>query len=217
MNKIISFDKTLDFKTMVGEICSISLEPFLKFDDDTTISGNLKIFGKYKLTSASRLEEAFSFTLPVDIVLTECLEEDSRTVEVDDFRYKVVDDESLECHIDLKVSGVEKIEEDDREVLEEVPSEEMVKDDIFIEKENNENVHEVVDEALEDKKLGLFSNLQDNDDSFSTYYVYIVRDGDSISSIMDKYHVSREDLEKYNDIDQVSTGDKILIPSVSHD
>ena len=123
----------------------------------------------------------------------------------------------MECHIDLKVSGVEKIEEDDREVLEEVPSEEMVKDDIFIENENNENVHEVVDEALEDKKLGLFSNLQDNDDSFSTYYVYIVRDGDSISSIMDKYHVSREDLEKYNDIDQVSTGDKILIPSVSHD
>ena len=59
--------------------------------------------------------------------------------------------------------------------------------------------------------------MQDNDDSFSTYYVYIVRDGDSISSIMDKYHVSREDLEKYNDIDQVSTGDKILIPSVSHD
>lgn len=229
MNKIISFDKTLDFKTMVGEISSISLEPSLKFEDDSTISGNLAILGKYKLTSASRLEEDFSFSLPIDIVLTECLEEEGREVVVDDFRYDIVDDEALKCHIDLKVSGVEKIEiddeEEDREASQSVeePNNEMEQIDsldsiepIASDTQFNSSIN-TSDTNEDECDLGLFSCLQDSDDSFSTYYVYIVREGDSISSIIDKYHIGKDDLEKYNDLEQFSVGSKIIIPSVSHE
>ena len=115
MQKVISFDKTLDFKTMVGEVTSISLDPKLAFSDDSTISGELVISGKYKLTAASRLEDDFIFHLPVEIVLTESLDEETRKVTIDDFRYEVQEDDSLSCHIDLLVEGVEKIEVDEEE------------------------------------------------------------------------------------------------------
>ena len=113
MQKVISFDKSFEFKTMVGEVTSISLDPKLEFSDDSTISGELIISGKYKLTAASRLEDDFIFHLPIDIVLTESLEEGSRKVLVDDFRYEVKEDDTLECHIDLLVEGVEKIDVED--------------------------------------------------------------------------------------------------------
>ena len=65
MRKVISFDKKLEFKTMIGEVTSISLDPNLKFSDDNDITGELVISGKYKLTAASRLEEDFLFSLPL--------------------------------------------------------------------------------------------------------------------------------------------------------
>ena len=107
MRKVISFDKKLEFKTMIGEVTSISLDPNLKFSDDNDITGELVISGKYKLTAASRLEEDFLFSLPLEIALSEQLEEETRNVYVDDFRYDVDnDDDSLNCHIDLVFEGV---------------------------------------------------------------------------------------------------------------
>ena len=118
MRKVISFDKKLEFKTMIGEVTSISLDPNLKFSDDNDITGELVISGKYKLTAASRLEEDFLFSLPLEIALSEQLEEETRNVYVDDFRYDVDnDDDSLNCHIDLVVEGVEKIEVENEEII----------------------------------------------------------------------------------------------------
>ena len=74
MQKVISFNKNLEFKTMISEITSISLDQHLAFMDESSISGELVISGKYKLTAASRLEEDFIFHLPIEIVLTENLD-----------------------------------------------------------------------------------------------------------------------------------------------
>ena len=48
MKKKISFDKKIDFPTMIGEICSISLEQDLKFIDESSVEGNLLLSGKKK-------------------------------------------------------------------------------------------------------------------------------------------------------------------------
>ena len=102
MQKVISFDKDLEFKTMIGEITSISLDQDLSFVDTSNISGELIVSGKYKLTSASRLEEEFSFHLPVEIALTEKLDLDTSSVTIEDFRYDVdQDSDVLCCHIKL--------------------------------------------------------------------------------------------------------------------
>ena len=255
MQKVISFDKTLDFKTMVGEVTSISLDPKLAFSDDSTISGELVISGKYKLTAASRLEDDFIFHLPVEIVLTESLDEETRNVAIDDFRYEVQEDDSLSCHIDLLVEGVEKIEVDDEEeVTDNRQSEDLLVDSIvpervsyeegvFQERETShedkvsrkekESVIDSVVEVTEEKQSvssveddigssnqdvgSLFSSFKDSDETFATYSVYIVRQNDTIESIMEKYQVSREDLDNYNDLSNLSIGMKIIIPTQKHE
>ena len=237
MRKVVSFDKNLEFKTMVGEVTSISLDPNLHFSDDSDISGELVISGKYKLTAASRLEDDFLFSLPVEIALSEKLEEDTRSVSIDDFRYEVEDGDKLNCHIDLVIEGVEKIdipdEEDPMENILEVhhsDKETFNSDPDLLHRENSKNYfqpddndlhsNETSNEVLEVETIqeehsvgSLFSSFKDSDESFSTYSVYIVRENDTLESIMTKYKIRREELEDYNDLDNLITGTKIIIPT----
>ena len=234
MRKVISFDKKLEFKTMIGEVTSISLDPNLKFSDDNDITGELVISGKYKLTAASRLEEDFLFSLPLEIALSDQLEEETRNVYVDDFRYDVDnDDDSLNCHIDLVVEGVEKIEVENEEIINDrvsiEPSENFYEDSSLLSdemvKKINDNQIVAMDNVtskddIQDDKIvennstySLFSSFSDSDESFSTYSVYIVRENDTLESIMSKYKVHREELEDYNDLNNLMIGTKIIIPT----
>ena len=111
MKKIISFEKNLDFNSMIGEVSAISLDHTLKFTSDNSIEGEFIISGKYKLTEASILEEDFNYNLPVDILLNEKLELETAKIDIDDFYYEIENDSTIVCHIDVKVEGVEKIEE----------------------------------------------------------------------------------------------------------
>ncbi len=234
MRKVISFDKKLEFKTMIGEVTSISLDPNLSFSDDSDISGDLVISGKYKLTAASRLEDDFVFSLPVEIALSEKLEEETRNVYIDDFRYEVEEDDTLNCQIDLVVEGVEKIEvdedssfsEENLEKIEEIQissdssdmreqsiSEEQITNEIVLDNTDIEEVAEVEPEKEGHNVGSLFSSFKDSDESFATYSVYIVRENDTIDTIMNKYQVHREELEDYNDLDNLIIGTKIIIPT----
>lgn len=242
MRRVISFDKNLEFKTMIGEVTSISLDPNLQFSDDSDISGELVISGKYKLTAASRLEDDFSFSLPIEIALSEKLEEKTRNVYVDDFRYKVEDDDILNCHIDLAVEGVEKIDipEENEEVLnndleERIPEEKDVRNDSAVTEEKvdsqvqlntTNHISKVEEVEVVEKKVNvtekveeehtvgsLFSSFKDSDESFATYSVYIVRENDTLETIMNKYNVHREQLEDYNDLNNLVVGTKVIIPT----
>ena len=63
MKQIISLEKEIAFKTMIGEISSISLEHTLKFVTDANILGDLIISGTYKMTEASTIEELCCFNI----------------------------------------------------------------------------------------------------------------------------------------------------------
>lgn len=77
--------------------------------------------------------------------------------------------------------------------------EELLQD---IEKENK----------LESNVGSIFSSLANSDETFSTYYVYIVRESDTIESIIDKYKTTREEMQNYNDLNDVKVGSKLIIP-----
>ena len=57
----------------------------------------------------------------------------------------------------------------------------------------------------------LFSNL-DNTETYTTYYVYIVKEDDTVEKILTKYDITKEDFENYNDINNIKAGDKVIIP-----
>ncbi len=110
MKQIVTLEKEIAFKTMVGEISSISLEPDLSFINDSEIEGNLIISGTYKMTEASTIEEDFNYKVPVEIMLTTSLEEETRKVDINNFTYAIVNEEALQINVELIIEGLEKIE-----------------------------------------------------------------------------------------------------------
>ncbi|MBQ3468800.1 MAG: LysM peptidoglycan-binding domain-containing protein [Bacilli bacterium] len=214
MRKTISLQKELTFPTMIGEISSIALDNNLKFINSNKIEGDLVVSGTYKMTEASRITEDFNYSIPTEIELTENLDLGTAAVDIDDFTYEIIEEDILLCKIDLLVEGVEEIdgleEEIKKEIVEEVPA---------VEEVSSEEIERECDgDALEEEKEpielnSLFSNL--DDDSFKPYTVYIVRENDTVEGIMEKYNVTKEELLKYNDLDNVSLNTKLIIPTTN--
>lgn len=369
MKKTVSFEKDLNFQTMIGEVSSISLDHDLKFVDSSNVSGKFIISGKYKMTEASRLEEDFSFEIPTQIALLESYDLSTTKIQIADFTYEIIDDDTLRARIDVLLEGVEEVKldddvtSDDDVTLEEVVTkiddiplrdcdgemnneveipvksnkDEVIKSDglndlgsfddiksktadlntkngdsdmsgnlsnknndldnknnnlekddsvnnnlMSSEKDNNKdnglnisnninnindnnsfgntnnnlinnvnsssgslgntnnnlinnvnsssdsinngyngdglgninNMNQKVSSLDNGKSVGsLFSNLADDDDTFKTYSIHIMRDGDNLGDIMERYKVSREELENYNDLSNIQVNSKVIIPT----
>lgn len=227
MKKTISFEKKIEFPSMIGEITSISLEHNLQFVDSYNIEGNFIISGTYKLTEASRIEESFSYELPSEIILSEKLDLNTSKIEIEDFCYEIENDDTLICYIEIKVEGVEEIEvkeetECEKELEEislkveniELPEEELVR-------ECDVDVKEYVEEEKErDEEMNkndmpvssLFENINESEETYATYTVYILREEETVTSLIGKYKTTKEELESYNDLSNLSVGSKIIIP-----
>lgn len=150
MRQIVNVEKEIVFKTMLGEVTSISLEDDLSFVNDSEVEGNLIISGTYKMTEASTLEEEFNYKVPVEIMLTTNLEEDKRNVVINNFTYEIVNEEALLIRVELLIEGLEKIEVDDTneeeiEILDDNTLEEVRGD-----REVNDDTNEVLSTNLED-------------------------------------------------------------------
>lgn len=236
MKQIIPFKKELLFKTKVSEITSISLEHNLSLRSDDLISGEFIITGDYKMTEGSINREKFSFTLPFDIALDSRYDAGSIIIDIDNFYYEVVNNEFLLVNIDVFVDGEKVLEEvvddndeDDVPVIRMIPNDKVeVKeqllegDDVWERGEYNLNIDyekkkyvdldedEVVDLGVEDE-FNIFKDI-DNSDTYVTYHVYIVKEGDTIDTIMEKYGVKKESLILYNDIENIRVGTKLIIP-----
>ena len=48
---------------------------------------------------------------------------------------------------------------------------------------------------------------------YVSYNVYILREGDTIESVIDKYQTNEEELKKYNNLNDLKLGDKLIIPA----
>jgi len=69
-------------------------------------------------------------------------------------------------------------------------------------------------DIINTNKEGNFNIFQDidNSDTYVTYHVYIVKEGDTIDTVMEKYGVKKESLSLYNDIENIKVGTKLIIP-----
>ena len=222
MKKTITFDKTVSFPTMIGEISAISLEHNLKFVDELNVCGDLLLNGKYKLTEASRLEEDFSFKIPVEVALTEEIDESTGVIDITDFSYDLETTNDMICHIELIIEGeekkVEEVRECDGDDIEKIEVEIPTIDDN--KEEQGEKVEQEALEELDEKEESLdndsflIDNLDDSE-TYGTFIVYNVRQNETINSIIEKYHTSLEEIEKYNEIKEISVGTKLIIPYVN--
>lgn len=244
MKKIIPFSKDIKFNTKIYEVTSISLEHNLNIGSDNVISGEFIISGDYKINDSSVNVEPFIYGLPFDIALDTKYDTDKINIDIDDFKFEIINEEKLRVNIDVLVEGIEvvTIEEDeikpDSIIEEKLDSmQEIIEDNSDIESDNSELLRDDKEDNLmnnendlfkdeepinkvfseEDNMKSIFDNFSDKDEKYVSYYVHIVRENDNIDTISMKYGVSIDDLKEYNNIDQITLGNKVIIPYISND
>lgn len=229
MKKIVPFTKDLMFKTKIGEISSIALDNTLKLDNEL-VSGEFIISGTYKILEESNLEEEFKYNIPVDIAIDPKYETKNCIISIDDFSYEIINEEKLKVNISVMLDDLD-IKEDPIEKIEViVPSEEIESDlnlrddDISFQDDSLSFKNDNLDIDFKDKDINspinnnyketenLFADITDNKE-FSIYRVYTVQEEDTLDLIYEKFNINKEILADYNDLDNVSVGSKIIIPS----
>ena len=200
MKKIVPYKKELEFKTEVAEIASISLEHTLQKVGDNYISGNFMLNGEYKIVDISVNTEKFDFELPFEISIDKNYDTSNLTIDIDDFYYELKGNK-MAVNIDVLLDNLEEKEEV-RTVIE--PE---VKKEVKVEEKK-----EVPLETKVEVRENFLNNLNVTE-AYRTYKVYIIREGDTLNSILERFQVTKEDLEAYNDISNITVGLKIIIPT----
>ncbi len=256
MKKQVSFKKELMFKTRVSEISSISLEHNILKKDDGIISGEFIISGEYKMTEGSINREKYNFNLPFDIALNSKYDIDSAKIDIDNFYYDIVSNESLSVDIELVIEAEEV--HNDMEVNSNINNNvnlvtnergDTIKDnninidtnmntfddklsneiDKSNDKEDNTNIKQPREINIDNTNTNTNNNTDTNtntnldkvntnmfanmdEETYKAYYVYIVREDDTIDKILTKYNITKEDFELYNNITDIKVNDKVIIP-----
>lgn len=210
MKKIVPLKKDLAFKTNVAEITSIALDHELNLED-RTIKGDLTISGSYKINDTSVNTEEFNYTIPVNIEIGGRYKLDDMTINIDDFYYEVVNNNLLSVNIEI---GLDNLEEETQPPFK---YEEEKIEKVVGSVEQTQEVASQNDDMSRidtDDVKSLFESFDDSNETYATYKVCIVKENDTIESIVLKYNITKEMLEQYNDISDIKIGDKLIIPSV---
>jgi len=234
MKKIIPFKKDIIFKTNISEITSISLENTLSSSGDNAITGDFTVSGEYKIADESIHTETFSYDLPFDIHMDEKYDLSHAIIDVDDFYYEIINNNVLSVNIDVVIDKLEEIlipteleevviprenilEEDGVFTLDETLETNMEKNEqvrcIELEDNMNEIPIKTADAQIPSEITSLFDNMDSSSETYKSYKVYILREGDDLEFIMEKYATTKEIIEQYNDLKDLKIGDKIIIPS----
>ena len=85
-------------------------------------------------------------------------------------------------------------------------------------KDNFMNDEEIYVDSSDNNKetkdvTSIFSAFKDTDETFTTYSIYIIREGDSLETVINKYKTTKDILSEYNDLSDVRIGTKIIVPS----
>lgn len=204
MKKIVPFTKDIKFNN-IYEINSISLEHNLSIKEDGIISGNFIVSGTYKMTSNSINVDEFSYNLPFEISIDKKYDTRNVTTDINDFYYEVIDNNILSIDIEVLIDNLEEIKENEN-------MNENSEKIIDIEDDRNLDIETPLEEKTKETVSSIFENLDDNE-NYVTYKVHIITENDTTESIIEKYEITNEKLEMYNDLSELKIGDKLIIPT----
>ena len=109
MKKIIPFTKDLTFISDIYEITSISLEHNFKAEDNE-IKGEFIVTGEYSKNIIEETEP-FIFNIPFNAIIDYDFDKDKVIVDIDDFNYKIKENNILEVNINLLIDNIVKIKQ----------------------------------------------------------------------------------------------------------
>ena len=223
--QVIPFIKDITFDTKISEITSISLEHNLNLINNDTVTGNFIVEGKYKINNISINEETFDEKLDFEITLNDKYDASKIKIEIDNFYYEIINDEVLRVHIDVLLDNLVCVEEE-RCIEDEAPITLNSSDDEIIDiKDNSDNKidnvpikEEVKADSIKNNsnmQIDSFNNVLNTDNNYCTYKVHIIRDNENLDTIKEMYKITKEELEKYNNLEKIVEGTKIIIPIIN--
>lgn len=139
-----------------------------------------------------------------DGVLDDLFLDTSKKVPLEfDSKKEIVEEESEQNNTDnTTINNAESVETSNELIYEDNAS-------------NNTNNDTNKPQMVNNNVSSIFSSFKDNIETYKTYSVYIMKEEDTIDVVLQKYGVTREDLEEYNDMSDIKTGSKIIVPSSS--
>ncbi|MDD2180867.1 MAG: LysM peptidoglycan-binding domain-containing protein [Bacilli bacterium] len=230
MKKIIPFKKEIIFKTNLSEITSISLEHTLQVDKGNMVTGEFIVSGDYKMVDTSVNVESFSFNIPFEVSIDDKYIVDNVVVDIYDFYYEIINNNVLSLNIEVIIDRLEekplieesepieepKTEEDDKEEFDDRDTDE--EDIEYSEKElpeDREGEPLLEENRQEEITNSLFDNFDSRSETYTTYKIYIVREGDTLDLLIQNYGISKEELAVYNNINELNIGDRLIIPTTA--
>lgn len=234
MKQVIPFYKEIVFKNNIASILNVSLEHEESILEGE-ISGNFILTGEYKIHNDTTEVESFRYKLPFTALISDDMNRDTISIDIESFSYEQIEDDVLRIDIDFSIEYEVNLEDDEVEVLEdEFDKIDREIDEILglnknVEERNIFDIEDVGDDKdmvvpliVEDKEEKLEVPVEtiieetkeeiSNKEEYVTYYVYVVKESDTLEQILKTYNVSLEYLKEYNDIKDIKLGDKIIIP-----
>lgn len=159
----------------------------------------------YEIKNMENLE--VNITLLLDNIKEKPLEEPREIV-----------DEIIENEI-----NIEKKEDEKPEIIEEkteeLDNDERNNEECYEPEEPVDNGKTMREEVVTQNEIPILTAEEKNifsfteDENESAYIVYIVREGDTIETILERYNITIEKIKEYNTISEIKKGDKIIIPN----
>lgn len=211
------FHITGDYKMNEGSINRENFSFDLPFDitldpryDVKTVTSDIEDF-YYDVLNEDTLKVSIDLFVEAEYLPESDYKEDKESKEEDEDR-KVP--EELEIFPEEPPKEVTDLKETFKEEPVEEPTPVKIETDFFEKLNMSEKREEVIPADMPSLAADLFSNLDDTE-TYTTYYVYIVKEDDTIDKILTKYGITKEELEAYNDIAEIKPGDKVIVPKTS--
>ena len=243
MKSVIPFTKNLEFKTKISEITSISLEREFKLEKEEItgnlfvtgeykshdISANVLPFS-YKIPFTIEVPDNIKkedLTLEITDFAYDIQNDKEITVNVElELCYSLEEKEEEEetpplVNSDEMIAMMEERNESSDEIKDEV-KEELVEREIKKEPEKEAllETEKVEQSEVEEKKTenrneseDLIMNTTLNDDEYTTYHIHIVKEGETVETICSLYNTNLNFIKNYNDVESLTLGSKIIIPT----
>lgn len=143
-----------------------------------------------------------------DGVLDDLFLDTSKKVPLEfDSKKEIVEEESEQNNNDNTINNAESVETSNELIYENNTSNNT--------SNNNTNNDTNKPQMANNNVSSIFSSFKDNIETYKTYSVYIMKEEDTIDVVLQKYGVTKEELEEYNDMSDIKTGSKIIVPSSS--
>lgn len=112
-----------------------------------------------------------------------------------------------EVNEEVKLTKEEQPEENKEETREVLDVKEQVEN--IASSENTEDRSDLITKETEDTIINSIGNTEDE---YTTYHIHMVSEGETVETICTMYQSNINILTEYNDINELSAGDKLIIP-----